>query len=73
MLHYGISQKQALESLPKIIDFSELGDKVYQPVSTYSSGMVVRLAFSVLTCMDPELLIIDEALAVGDIVFSRNV
>ena len=68
----GISQKQALESLPKIIDFSELGDKVYQPVSTYSSGMVVRLAFSVLTCMDPELLIIDEALAVGDICFQQK-
>ncbi|QRN40964.1 MAG: ATP-binding cassette domain-containing protein [Neisseriaceae bacterium] len=49
-----------------IIEFSELGDFIYMPVRTYSSGMVLRLAFSILTCVQPEILLMDEWMSVGD-------
>lgn len=68
----GIStqQMQALEA--EIIAFSELGEAMERPLKTYSSGMVVRLAFALVTAIEPDLLIIDEALAVGDQHFQKK-
>lgn len=68
----GLSPKEITEALPKIKEFSELGDFYYKPVKTYSSGMYVRLAFSVVTTVDPEVLIVDEALSVGDQHFQKK-
>jgi lipopolysaccharide transport system ATP-binding protein len=68
----GLTREQFLERLPDIVEFSGLGDFMLRPVKTYSSGMYVRLAFSVAIHMNPDILIIDEALAVGDIRFQRK-
>ena len=68
----GLSREQAEAVLPSILAFADIGDHVYQPVKTYSSGMYVRLAFAVAIHVEPELLIIDEALAVGDEAFQRK-
>lgn len=65
----GISRARVTEKLDRIIDFSGLHDFVHQPVKTYSSGMYVRLGFAVAVEMDPDILLIDEVLAVGDIAF----
>ena len=62
----GLSKKQTNEQLKEIIEFSELGDFIDMPVRTYSSGMNLRLAFSVSTVIRPEILIMDEWLSVGD-------
>lgn len=61
-----IPKKQVDESLEEIIKFADIGEHINQPVKTYSSGMFVRLAFAVAISVDPEILIVDEALAVGD-------
>ncbi len=63
---FGLTKEQIDERLQKIIDFSELGEFVEAPVRTYSSGMYMRLAFSVAINVDADILLIDEILAVGD-------
>jgi ABC-type polysaccharide/polyol phosphate transport system ATPase subunit len=68
----GLTPSQVRESLPKILDFSELGTFLDRPVKTYSSGMYMRLAFSVAVNVDPDILVIDEALAVGDGHFQKK-
>jgi lipopolysaccharide transport system ATP-binding protein len=68
----GLSMKEAREVLPEIIAFSELGDFIDQPMRTYSSGMYVRLGFAVAVHVKPEILLVDEVLAVGDAEFQSK-
>lgn len=68
----GLSRAQVEERLDAIVEFSGLRDALDMPVKTYSSGMQVRLAFSVATSVDPDILIVDEALSVGDGVFAKR-
>lgn len=68
----GYSKEEMDAKLENIISFADIGDFIYQPVKTYSSGMYVRLAFAVAINVDPEVLIIDEALSVGDIKFQQK-
>lgn len=68
----GIGEKEMKLLEASIIDFSELGSAIDRPVKSYSSGMVVRLAFALVTAVEPEILIIDEALAVGDQHFQKK-
>ena len=68
----GISQREMESRFPAIAAFAEIGDFMDRPVKMYSSGMYVRLAFAVATSVDPDMLIIDEALAVGDQYFQKK-
>ncbi len=68
----GFSDKEIGEKLPGILEFADIGPYVNQPVKTYSSGMFVRLAFAVAINIDPEILIVDEALSVGDVFFQAK-
>jgi lipopolysaccharide transport system ATP-binding protein len=68
----GITKEQVNEKFQEIADFAEIGEFMDQPVKTYSSGMFVRLAFAVQVCVEPDILVVDEALAVGDIFFRQK-
>lgn len=68
----GFSREEIDTKLNDILTFADIGEFVYQPVKTYSSGMFVRLAFAVAINIDPEILIVDEALSVGDVFFQAK-
>ena len=68
----GYTKEEIDAKLEDILKFADIGDYVYQPVKTYSSGMFVRLAFAVAINIDPEILIVDEALSVGDVFFQAK-
>jgi len=68
----GYSEEFLKSRYDEIVEFAEIGEFIYQPLKTYSSGMMMRLAFSVATLVEPEILIVDEILAVGDERFQKK-
>ena len=68
----GFSKEEMDKKLPEILEFADIGDFVHQPVKTYSSGMFVRLAFALAINVEPDILIVDEALSVGDVFFQAK-
>lgn len=68
----GFTEEQVRKKIPEIVEFSELGDFIYKPVRTYSSGMYSKLAFSISAILDTDILLIDEVLSVGDIHFREK-
>ena len=68
----GLTQTEIKQSLPEVLAFAELGNFAQQPIKTYSSGMVVRLVFAIAAVIEPQVLIVDEALSVGDQYFQKK-
>lgn len=68
----GVSRKEAKDLVPEIIKFSELEHAMEQPLKTYSQGMILRLAFAIQTSIKPDILLVDEALSVGDVFFQQK-
>jgi ABC-type polysaccharide/polyol phosphate transport system ATPase subunit len=68
----GFDRNEMRRRFDEVVSFSEIGDFIYSPIRTYSSGMVMRLGFSVAMCVDPDILLIDEVLAVGDEAFQKK-
>ncbi len=68
----GLSQEELAARLPAILEFADIGEFIDRPLKTYSSGMTVRLAFALATCVEPDVLVTDEILAVGDEAFQKK-
>ena len=68
----GESRRETQSRLPRILEFADIGEFIYQPVRLYSSGMFVRLAFAAAVSVQPDILLIDEALSVGDVFFQQK-
>ena len=71
-LLHGLKKREIEERMDRILGFADIGESIYDQVKTYSSGMVVRLAFSIIANIDADILVIDEALAVGDAYFTQK-
>lgn len=71
-LHLGLRRQQIMSKMDEIIDFAELGEYIDLPVRIYSAGMMTRLGFSIATCVEPEILLLDEGLATGDARFTQK-
>jgi len=68
----GLSRSEVRQQFDSIVEFAEIGAFIHEPLRTYSSGMMMRLAFAVATCVNPDILIIDEVLGVGDLKFAAK-
>jgi len=72
LLHFPTTWKEIKLKMGKIVEFSKLGQFIYEPIRTYSDGMLARLGFSVAIHVEPQILLIDEILAVGNVSFQKR-